>query len=91
MGSEMCIRDRAALYEESAQQALDPHSGSQRAEFAIGQLRMMQQDSIQAGLTPLSSEHEDGMADVLTFAQSIFGGMADSRDGYAGDIEHERG
>ena len=81
----------AALYEESAQQALDPHSGSQRAEFAIGQLRMMQQDSIQAGLTPLSSEHEDGMADVLTFAQSIFGGMADSRDGYAGDIEHERG
>ena len=51
----------------------------------------MQQDSIQAGLTPLSSEHEDGMADVLTFAQSIFGGMADSRDGYAGDIEHERG
>ena len=32
----------AALFEESAQQALDTESGSQRAEFAIGQLRMMQ-------------------------------------------------
>jgi len=81
----------AALYEESAQQALDVHSGSQRAEFAIGQLRMMQHASIQPGLIPLSSEHEDGLADVLTFAQTIFGGMADARDGYAGDIEHERG
>ena len=81
----------AALYEESAQQALDPHSGSQRAEFAIGQLRMMQHASIQPGLIPLSSEHEDGLADVLSFAQTIFGGMADSRDGFAGDIEHERG
>ena len=81
----------AALYEESAQQALDPHSGSQRAEFAIGQLRMMQHASIQPGLIPLSSEHEDGLADVLSFAQTIFGGMADSRDGFAGDIEYERG
>jgi hypothetical protein len=81
----------AALYEESAQQALDAHSGSQRAEFAIGQLRMMQHASIQPGLTPLSSENEEGLADVLTFAQTIFGGMADTRDGYAGDIEHERG
>ena len=81
----------AALYEESAQQALDPHSGSQRAEFAIGQLRMMQHASIQPGLVPLSSEFEDGLADVLSFAQTIFGGMADSRDGFAGDIEHERG
>jgi hypothetical protein len=25
----------------------------------------------------------------LTFAQSLFGGMADSRDGFQGDIEHE--
>jgi hypothetical protein len=81
----------AALYEESAQQARDAHSGSQRAEFAIGQLRMMQHASIQPGLTPLSSENEEGLADVLTFAQTIFGGMADMRDGYSGDIEHERG
>ena len=81
----------AALYEESAQQALNAHSGSQRAEFAIGQLRMMQHASIQPGLIPLSSENEEGMADVLTFAQTIFGGMADTRDGYSGDIEHERG
>ena len=80
----------AALYEESAQQALDTESGSQRAEFAIGQLRMMQHASIQPGLIPLSSEYEEGLADVLTFAQTIFGGMADSRDGFAGDIEHER-
>ena len=81
----------AALYEESAQQAHDPQSGSQRAEFAIGQLRMMQHASIQPGLVPLSSEYEDGLADVLSFAQTVFGGMADSRDGFAGDIEHERG
>jgi len=78
------------LYEESAQQALDSQSGSQRAEFAIGQLRMMQHASIQPGLVPLSSEEEEGLADVLTFAQSVFGGMADARDGFAGDIEHER-
>jgi hypothetical protein len=25
----------------------------------------------------------------LTFAQTVFGGMADMRDGFAGDIEHE--
>ena len=34
-------------------------------------------------------EEEEGLADVLTFAQSLFGGMADSRDGFQGDIEHE--
>ena len=79
-----------ALYEESEQQSNDAKSGSQRAEFAIGQLRMMQNAAIQPGLIPLSSEIEDGLADVLTFAQSIFGGMADTRDGFAGDIEDER-
>lgn len=79
-----------ALYEESERQANDAKSGSQRAEFAIGQLRMMQNAAIQPGLIPLSSEIEDGLADVLTFAQSIFGGMGDTRDGYAGDIEDER-
>ncbi len=79
-----------ALYEESEQQSHDVKSGSQRAEFAIGQLRMMQNAAIQPGLIPLSSEVEDGLADVLTFAQSIFGGMADTRDGFAGDIENER-
>jgi GTPase SAR1 family protein len=79
-----------ALYEESEQQSNDAKSGSQRAEFAIGQLRMMQNAAIQPGLIPLSSEVEDGLADVLTFAQSIFGGMADTRDGFAGDIEDEK-
>ena len=79
-----------ALYEESEQQSNDAKSGSQRAEFAIGQLRMMQNAAIQPGLIPLSSEVEDGLADVLTFAQSIFGGMADTRDGFAGDIENEK-
>ncbi|MCP2507864.1 MAG: ATP/GTP-binding protein [Candidatus Thalassarchaeaceae archaeon] len=79
-----------ALYEESEQQSNDAKSGSQRAEFAIGQLRMMQNAAIQPGLIPLSSEVEDGLADVLTFAQSIFGGMADTRDGFAGDIDDEK-
>jgi hypothetical protein len=27
---------------------------------------------------------------VLSFAQNIFGGMSDAKDGFAGDIEHER-
>ena len=79
-----------ALYEESENQANDARSGSQRAEFAIGQLRMMQNAAIQPGLIPLFSEVEDGLADVLTFAQTMFGGMGDTRDGYAGDIEDER-
>ena len=79
----------AALYEESAAQSMDAAHSGQRAEFAIGQLRMMQHASIQPGLIPLSSEEEEGLADVLTFAQSLFGGMADSRDGFQGDIEHE--
>ena len=71
----------AALYEESSNQSMSHGSGSQRAEFAIGQLRMMQHASIQPGLIPLSSENEDGLADVLTFVQSVYGGMADTRDG----------
>ncbi len=80
----------AALYEESAQQTLYEGAGGQRAEFAIGQLRMMQHAAIQPGLIPISSEMEEGQADVLSFAQNIFGGMSDARDGFAGDIEHER-
>ena len=71
----------AALFEEA---------GGQRTEFAIGQLRMMQNAQIQPGLIPLSSEQEEGLADILSFAQSIFGGMADTRDGFASDIEGER-
>ena len=71
----------AALYEEA---------GGQRTEFAIGQLRMMQNSAIMPGLIPLSSELEEGLADVLSFAQNVFGGMADTRDGFAADIEHER-
>ncbi len=71
----------AALYEEA---------GGQRTEFAIGQLRMMQHAQIQPGLIPLSSEEEDGLADVLSFAQNLFGAMADTRDGFAEDIGMER-
>ena len=80
----------AALYEESAAESMDQNSSTSRAEFAIGQLRMMQHAAIQPGLIPLSSEEEEGLADMLTFAQTIFGGMADMRDGFAGDIEHEQ-
>jgi GTPase SAR1 family protein len=70
--------------------ALFEEAGGQRTEFAIGQLRMMQNAQIQPGLIPLSSEHEEGLADILSFAQNIFGGMADTRDGFASDIEGER-
>ena len=70
--------------------ALFEEAGGQRTEFAIGQLRMMQNAQIQPGLVPLSSEQEEGLADILSFAQNIFGGMADTRDGFAGDIEGER-
>ena len=70
--------------------ALFEEAGGQRTEFAIGQLRMMQNAQIQPGLIPLSSEQEEGLADILSFAQSIFGGMADTRDSFAGDIEGER-
>ena len=65
-------------------------AGGQRTEFAINQLRMMQEFAQAPGLTPLSSELEEGLADVLTFAQALFGGMGDARDGFAQDIEHER-
>ena len=75
---------------EILEMALYDEAGGQRTEFAINQLRMMQQFSQTPGLTPLSSETEDGMADVLTFAQALFGGMSDARDGFAADIEHER-
>ena len=70
--------------------ALFEEAGGQRTEFAIGQLRMMQNAQIQPGLIPLSSEQEEGLADILSFAQNIFGGMADTRDGFAGDIGGER-
>ena len=70
--------------------ALYDEAGGQRTEFAINQLRMMQQFSQLPGLTPLSSELEDGLADVLTFAQALFGGMSDARDGFAADIGNER-
>ncbi|MBR18134.1 MAG: GTPase [Euryarchaeota archaeon] len=79
-----------ALYEESGSQSKFGNSGGQRAEFAIGQLRMMQHAAIQPGLIPISSELEEGQADVLSFAQNVFGGMSDAKDGFAGDIEHER-
>jgi hypothetical protein len=70
--------------------ALYDEAGGLRTEFAINQLRVMQQFSQLPGLTPLSSELEDGLADVLTFAQALFGGMSDARDGFAADIGNER-
>ena len=70
--------------------AVYDEAGGQRTEFAINQLRMMQEFAQAPGLTPLSSELEEGLADVLTFAQALFGGMGDARDGFAQDIEHER-
>ena len=70
--------------------ALYDEAGGQRTEFAINQLRMMQEFAQAPGLTPLSSELEEGLADVLTFAQALFGGMSDARDGFAADIEHEK-
>lgn len=75
---------------EILEYALYDEAGGQRTEFAINQLRMMQEFAQVPGLTPLSSEDDTGMADVLTFAQALFGGMSDARDGFAGDIEHER-
>ncbi len=80
----------AALFEESSMHGRLEGTGGQRAEFAIGQLRMMQHAAIQPGLIPISSELEEGQADVLSFAQNVFGGMSDARDGFAGDIEYER-
>ena len=58
------------------------------AEFAIGQLRMMQHAAIQPGLIPLSSEVEDGLSYVLTFAHNAWNGRY--RDGLQGDIENEK-
>ena len=75
---------------DQLESALFEEAGGQRTEFAIGQLRMMKNAQIQPGLIPLSSEQEEGLADILSFAQSVFGGMADTRDGFAGDIEGER-
>ena len=75
---------------EILEMALYDEAGGQRTEFAINQLRMMQEFAQAPGLTPLSSELEEGLADVLTFAQALFGGMGDARDGFAQDIEHER-
>ena len=75
---------------EILEMALYDEAGGLRTEFAINQLRVMQQFSQLPGLTPLSSELEDGLADVLTFAQALFGGMSDARDGFASDIGNER-
>ncbi len=75
---------------EVLEQALFDEAGGQRTEFAINQLRLMQTFAQAPGLTPLSSELEDGLADILTFVQALYGGMGDTRDGFAQDIEHER-
>ena len=80
----------ADLYEESQNRMTHDAATGQRVEFAIAQLRTMQDASIIPGLVPLSSEHEEGLADVLSFVQSVFGGMADMRDGFASDLDEER-
>jgi GTPase SAR1 family protein len=80
----------ADLYEESQNRLTHDTATGQRVEFAIAQLRTMQDASIIPGLVPLSSEHEEGLADVLSFVQNIFGGMADMRDGFASDLDEER-
>ena len=68
--------------------ALYDEAGGQRTEFAINQLRMMQEFSCNWA-TP-SHPNSKGLADILTFAQALFGGMSDARDGFAADIEHEK-
>ena len=80
----------ADLYEESQNRMTRDTATGQRVEFAIAQLRTMQDASIIPGLVPLSSEHEEGLADVLSFVQNVFGGMADMRDGFASDLDEER-
>ena len=80
----------ADLYEESSNRLQSDIATGQRVEFAIAQLRTMQDASIIPGLIPLSSEHEEGLADVLTFIQGIYGGMADMRDCFAPDLDEER-
>lgn len=75
---------------EILEYALFDEAGGQRTEFAINQLRLLQDFSVSPGLTPLSSEMEEGLADILTFAQALFGGNADARDGFAADIDNER-
>ena len=69
--------------------ALYDEAGGQRTEFAINQLRMMQEFAQAPGLTPLSSELEEGCTGRVP-TQALFGGMGDARDGFAQDIEHER-
>jgi GTPase SAR1 family protein len=80
----------AALYEETVERMKFDAGSAQRVEFAIAQLRTMQEASLMPALTPLSSVMEEGLADVMAFAQSVFGGMADFRDGFASDIEGEK-
>lgn len=75
---------------EILEMALYDEAGGQRTEFAINQLRMMQEFAQAPGLTPLSSELEEGLADILTFAQALFGGMSDARDGFAADNDDEK-
>jgi len=75
---------------EILEMALYDEAGGQRTEFAINQLRLLQNFAQAPGLTPLSSELEEGLADILSFAEALFGGMGDSRDGFASDIDHER-
>ena len=80
----------AALYEETVERMKFDAGSAQRVEFAIAQLRTMQEAALMPSLTPVSSVMEEGLADVMAFAQTVFGGMADFRDGFASDIEGEK-
>ena len=75
---------------EILEMALYDEAGGQRTEFAINQLRMMQEFAQAPGLNSTIFRIRRRFADVLTFAQALFGGMGDARDGFAQDIEHEK-
>jgi len=79
-----------ALYQESTNSAYLGRTGSARVEFAITMLRTLQQSDNAPGLKALSSEEEDGLADIMSFMQDVFVGGADTRDGFAEDLVHER-
>jgi len=79
-----------ALYEESEKSGLLGRTGGARVEFAIQQLRQLMQSDISPGLKALSSEEEEGLADMMAFVTDVFGAGADPQDGSAGDLDHER-
>ena len=73
---------------EILEMALYDEAGGQRTEFAINQLRMMQQFSQTPGLTPLSSETEEVW---LMSSPSLKHYSAEWYEAdFTADIEHEK-